>query len=208
MLILLCSAWAGKIEWYKQGQPDDLHPMVPTQGSSGTGDWGTGGGSQPFVVDGNGNGGYLGLLTCLNGGSCKLYSGASCNGNASAFVEKCLANCTAPPTSCEDAIAMATRGCASTCSQIVLTQLFEGLGCSYNLCGRGGHNTSDFTTKEAMLAAGWTFNWEDENTFLTSASRRSMFCNRIPTSGYCGFKHPGVHCMLVINAFLCLPPHA
>ena len=46
---------------------------------------------------------------------------------------------------------------------------------------------NDFSSKEAMEANGWVFGWNDNYVFRPAGS----FCNNVPTTSYCGFRHPG-----------------
>ena len=49
----------------------------------------------------------------------------------------------------------------------------------------------DFSSKAAMKADGWTFNWNGKRSFVKGRRVRARFCKDLPTSSYCGFRYPG-----------------
>ena len=46
---------------------------------------------------------------------------------------------------------------------------------------------NDFSSKNAMESDGWTFNWNDQNVFLSG----QKYCKNVPSTSYCGFSSTG-----------------
>lgn len=57
---------------------------------------------------------------------------------------------------------------------------------------------ADFSSKQAMEAGGWSFNWDDTYTFRPNPA---TYCAGVPAASYCGFRsgqlNGGVHLRLV-----------